>query len=246
MENRIRLAAKKVKIDDLVRGKYVAGIREEMKPGYVITPFGQKISRVNIIATITEKFLSEDENYGSLTLDDGTESIRAKVFRDDISLIRNLNIGDMVIVIGRIKEFNGETYVNAEIVNKTTDFNYEQMRKLEILNELFLNKKIFDEIKNMCEEVPDDELKDYAKNNLKMDDESFEFILQNIKSSKPEIDYKPKLLEVISSLDSGEGAEISKILEVSNLPQNVIEDALNNLLDLGLIFEPKPGILKRV
>ena len=53
-----RLTAKKVQISDIVNGKYFPGNKEEMKPSYVITPFGQKISRVNLVATVTDKFLS--------------------------------------------------------------------------------------------------------------------------------------------------------------------------------------------
>jgi predicted transcriptional regulator len=63
---------------------------------------------------------------------------------------------------------------------------------------------------------------------------------------KKEIDYKPKILDLIKKLDEGNGVEIVKIFELSSLPENVIESAINELLAKGLLFEPKPAVLKVV
>ena len=119
-----RLIAKKVRISDITNGKYFAGRKESMEPSYVITPFGEKLSRVNIIASITDKFLSEDSNYSSITIDDSTDVIRAKVFKEDVKIFESLQKGELIIVIGKVKEYQNEVYINAEIA-KAVEPNYE-------------------------------------------------------------------------------------------------------------------------
>lgn len=240
-----RLTAKKVRISDIANGKYFSGSREEMKPSYVITPFGQKISRVNMVATVTDKFLSEDENYSAVTIDDGTEAIRVKTFKENVDLLRNIEPGELVLVIGKIKEYNGEVYVNGEVIRKVQDPNYENLRKTEILNELVESKKIIEEIKSLLGQMTEEELKGYAKNKFGIEEESLQVVLENLKVVK-EIDYKPKMLELIESLDEGKGVEIGKILDLSDLPENVIESTIDELRASGCVFEQSPGILKKV
>lgn len=239
-----RMTAKKVRISDIANGKYFPGSKEEMKPSYIITPFGRKISRANIIATVTEKFVSEDENYSSITIDDGTESIRVKTFKESVKLLKGIEPGELALIIGKIKEYNGEIYINGEIARKV-DINYENLRNIEILDELVKNKKMVEEIKDLVGKMPEEELKEYAKNKLGIDEESLQVVLENLKVVK-EVDYKPKMLELIKSLDEGNGVEIGKILELSDLPENAIEETIDELLASGHLFEPHPGILKRV
>jgi len=78
-----------------------------------------------------------------------------------------------------------------------------------------------------------------------MDEACLKFVLENLNKEKA-IDYKPAILKLIESLDKGEGVEIGKIFELSNLPENEIEKAIDELLSSGELFEPKPGVLKRV
>ncbi len=245
MSDKKRLPAKKVRICDIVNGKFYFGEKEGMKPSYLITPFGQKISRVNLVATVIDKFLSEDENYSTITIDDGTETIRVKTFREKVDLLKEIEIGDMVIVIGKIKEYNGEVYINGEIVRKVENKNLEILRKLEILNELVEQKKILEEIKKLQGKINSEELEEYVKKKFGIDRESLRVIQENLKVSQ-EIDYKPKILKLIEDLDEGEGVEISKILQLSDLPENVIDNAINELLASGTLYEPRPGIFKKV
>jgi RPA family protein len=148
----LRLPAKKVRIVDLINGKFFPGSKEGMKPSFLITQQAEKVSRVNIVASVTEKFLSENENYGTLTLDDGSEAIRAKVFREKVNLIKEIEPGDIVLVIGKLKEYLGELYINIELAKKV-DVNYENYRKLEILNNIIERNEIIKEIKKFTEKA---------------------------------------------------------------------------------------------
>lgn len=236
-----RSPAKKVRISELLNGKYFYGSKEEMKPGYVITPFGEKISRVNLIGTAIDKFVSEDGNYSSVTIDDGTEAIRIKSFEE--LPFEKIQLGDMVRVVGKIKEYNGELYVAFELVEKIKDVNFELLSKAEILTDLIKKKKITDDIKALSNQVDEIELKSYAKDTYSMDEEALSVIIE---SRKTEIDYRPSVLEVIEKLDEGRGVEVKKLFEVLNLPDNIVERTLGELINEGSLFEPTIGYLRKV
>jgi len=96
---------------------------------------------VRILATIVRKFINEDKSYGFLVLDDGTETIRAKAWREDVELIEKYNEGDIVDVFGRIREFGEEIYIVPEIIIRVDDPNWEILRELEIIYDKFKRSK---------------------------------------------------------------------------------------------------------
>src|SRR3989344_922929 len=125
-----RLTAYKVWVSDLVTSPYIK-MSGEFESNYVEVKEKQ-VSRVNIIGTIVNKLESGDKNYTSLVLDDGSEQIRIKAWREDVKIIERFNIGECVLVIGKVKNYNDETYILPEIV-KQIDINWELSRKLELL-----------------------------------------------------------------------------------------------------------------
>lgn len=91
----------------------------------------RKIVRVNVIGNIIDKFIQDGEKkYGSITLDDATGQIRAKVFGDELEKIEQLNQGDTILLIGLVRSWNNEIYLTPEIVKKA-DPAYLLIRKLE-------------------------------------------------------------------------------------------------------------------
>ena len=109
--------------------------KEENAPGY-LDVLGQKVKRVCIMGTVVGKFVSDDTNYASLTIDDSTETIRLKVWRDDTNLVdkvSEINVGDTVDIIGRVRMYNDELYISPELVVKVEDPNAFISRKLEII-----------------------------------------------------------------------------------------------------------------
>jgi RPA family protein len=245
MAEKKRLVAERVRICDIVNGVFFHGSKEEMRASYVITAFGEKISRVNVIGSVTDVFLSENGNYGSVTVDDGTATVRAKVFGDGVSLIKDVAAGNLVLVVGKVKEYNGEIYVNAEIVRRIEDPNYENLRKLEILKRLKEKKKMVEEIRGLVDQMSDEELNEHARKKYGLNEESLRVVRENLKVVK-EIDYKPRILEMIKSMDKGDGVEVSKIFEVVDLPEKLVENAINELSESGALYEPRVGILKVV
>jgi RPA family protein len=242
MVNKKRLTAKKVRICDIINGKFFYGSKEEMKPSFIITNLGEKISRVNIVAIVTDKFVSEDENYATLTIDDGTGAIRVKAFREKVQLLEKIERADLVLVVGKLKEYGGEVYINCELIKKIEDPNYESFRRLEILHKLIQQKKIVEKLKELAERVTLDELKKIALEKFKIDEDS----LKEILGEKFKEDYKQKILKLIEKLDTSDGVEIKKIFELCELQSNLIEKTINELLEEGSLYEIFPGRFKVV
>ena len=125
-----RQTAKKVRILDLMSGEWVR--KEGMEPSYVQTKSGEQVSRARILSTVVGKFQAEDGNFASVTLDDGTDTIRAKTFKT-VKPLDSVNVGDIVELIGKVREWNDEVYILPELVRKLVDPNFELLRRLELL-----------------------------------------------------------------------------------------------------------------
>ena len=124
-----RMTARKVRISDLMSGRWVK--REGMEPSFIVTNAGEKVSRARIMGTVVGNFMAEDGNFGSVTLDDGTDTIRAKTFKT-LKPLDTLRIGENVEMVGKVREYNGEIYVIPEVVNALQDPNMELLRWLEL------------------------------------------------------------------------------------------------------------------
>jgi len=234
----------KARISDVVNGKFIR--KEGMEPSYVLTDIGQKISRVNLLGTVVDKFMSEDGNYSSITIDDDSDSIRVKAFKDDAKIFDNINTGDSVIVIGKVREYSEENYIIPEIVKKVADPNYESLHKLEVLKDLMKQKKVMEDIKKEKEKFGDvEELKEHVKE--KYDVDVVEGVVESLSEEEPEEkDYKPVVLETLDKLDKGKGVKFKTLLEECKLQENEFEEVINELLSDGVCYEPSPGLIKRV
>ena len=124
-----RMTAKKVTIKNLTGGEWVQ--QDGMDPSYVVAANGQKVSRARILATVVSKFVSDDKNFGSVTLDDGTDTMRAKVFKD-MGPIERAEQGQLFDVIGKVREYNGEIYLMPEVMRRVDDPNFLLLRRLEL------------------------------------------------------------------------------------------------------------------
>lgn len=194
-----RLTAVKTDIKSLVVGKYVR--QEGFNPNYVLTPDGGKVSRVRVMANVVAKFISDTGKMGSITLDDGTETIRAKTF-NRVDLIEGLELGDLVDVVGKVRVYNDELFINIESVYKVEDPNQEILRMVEVL-------------KRPKKEEP---IKEITKSDV---------------------------LKVIEELDEGDGADYMDIIKCLD-DEKSVEKVIDELLEDGTCFEPRPGKIKKL
>lgn len=125
-----RQTAKKVAISSLTRGQWVKN--EGMDPSFVVTASGEKVARARVMGTVVGKFVAEDQTFASLTLDDSTDTIRAKIFKG-VKPLDTVAVGELVDVIGKVREYNGEVYLIPEVVCKIENPNLELLRRGELL-----------------------------------------------------------------------------------------------------------------
>ncbi len=122
-----RNIAFKLRIGDILMGKPVLDGER-----FSFLELGdKKIVRVNVLGNIVEKFDSEGEKrFSVLTLDDGSGQIKLRVFADDVEKFKNITQGQTILVIGLLRHFNNEIYINPEIMREQ-DVKYLLIRKLE-------------------------------------------------------------------------------------------------------------------
>lgn len=249
MESR-RLTAQKANILELVKGKFVR--KSGFESSYVLTQLGRKISRARICGLVVDKFISEDGNYATLTIDDGTETIRCKFFVNT-KIIDSVAVGELIDAVGKLREYNNEIYVAPEIIKKVEP-NFETLRLLELGKIWTEQKKIVDKVKELKKQSADAvELKAIAKKagfSLKavegvLEAEEFASAASEEQSATAN-EAKTKILKLIEQLDKGDGVEYQIILKQAGLPENIIDVTIQELLESGLCFEPRAGKIKKV
>ena len=218
-----RMTAKKVRIADIASGEWVQ--QDGMEPSYVITKSGERVSRARIMATIVSKFLSEDGNFGSVTIDDGTDTIRAKCFKD-MDPLDKAETGQLVDMTGKVREYNGEVYIIPEIIRQVKNPNLLLLRKLEI------TKRLRDLKASGGEEQAGGKAAEDAKEAVEGG------------AGKAKDDLRDRILSIIDA--SKEGIEYAKLIEKSGQPEEKVESAVNGLLSEGICYEPTPGKIKKI
>jgi len=202
-----RQTARKVRIVDLVSGEWVK--KEGMEPSYVVTPRKDAVSRARIVATIVTKFISEDGNFASITLDDATATIQAKLWRET-KLLTGANVGETVNLIGKVREYEGDIYVVPEIIRKVSP-DEESLFRLEVLKSMKSPEK-------------------------------------KAKASEPRKekgeDLRKKIISIIERSEGG--IKYGDLLEKAGVPEESVEDIINELLGEGICYEPTPGKIKKI
>ncbi len=249
MENR-RITAQKTNAFELVRGKYVK--RPGFESNYVLTNMGRRLSRIRLVGLVVDKYVSEEGNYAAITLDDESDTIRCKAFMN-MKIFDSVNAGDLVDVVGKVREYNGEIYLMPEIIRKV-DPNFEVLRMLEIAKTILEQKKLISKISSFKSQVADlSEIRVLAKQEgikpAQLDAvlEAEEVIRASLEQQAlAKTESRSKILGVIESMDKGEGVDYNVILRQSGLAEENVDSTIQELLESGTCFEPKPGKIKKV
>ena len=223
-----RGTAFKVRIRAVTEGKFSKS-ESRWKPGYLLTPQGEKVSRVRIMGTVVSRFVGDDQKYSSLTLDDGGDTIAVRAFRDDVELLMNVKPGGTVDVIGKVKEYEGETYINIESVWKIEEPNWELVRRLELL----IKSQSLGGIKASANPVE----KKIPPATVGM---------QGVEEEVVGEDPKIVLLNLLEELDDGNGVKYITLLKESSIEDKELKEVLGELMGEGDVYEPKLGCFKRV
>jgi RPA family protein len=206
-----RQTAYKCTINTINRGTFVK--KTGWESSYIMTEYGD-FSRVNIIAVVVGK---EDSG---IIVDDGTGQINARFFENNEQL-EKIIIGDVVILIGKPRDYNNQLYIAAEIVKKI-EHSWIEYRK----HELKLVKKI----------------RDLNSNNTTTNRPTAKILEPEIVESETGLSIKERVYKTIKNLDKGNGASIEDVLKISKLQNG--EEIISDMMMRGEIYEFKAGHIK--
>tara|TARA_Y100000310_G_C20646160_1_gene796707 strand:+ start:140 stop:808 length:669 start_codon:yes stop_codon:yes gene_type:complete len=214
-----RQVAYKVWLASLHSSEYVK--QEGWDPNYVVLG-GKQVSRVHVVATVVSKFVADDGNYGALTIDDGSETIRVKAFGPDVKRVENAKVGELVRFVGKVKEYNEEVYLSPEIVKPLNSPNWLIAHQLEL------------------GEMPARESTDTSSTKQES------LATDAIKEEKTVVDesVNTKILALIKELDIGDGAASDDVVKNLGVSLEEAKPKIAELLASGEIYEPKKGMLK--
>lgn len=235
-----RQTAHKIWISDLVNAQFVKQ-EGEWDPNYLQVK-DLKISRVNVVANIVLTYKNEDGSYITLTIDDGSNQIQIKAWREDTKLIQEMNIGDTILVIGRVREYNNQIYITPEIVKKLDNPSWLKVRKIELTN-LYGEPEVKPSpppVQTQTQEIPPQEAVQSAPPPV-------EEIISGSESKGVSETSRQKILTLIEKHSTSEdGVEMNLIVQESQLSEEEAEAVMQDLMKEGEIFSPRPGFLKSI
>lgn len=244
LTDEMRSPGYKLKIEDLVQGEYIRS-PEGTEPSYLLTPWGRHVARARVMGTVADKFVREDQGYATLRIDDGSETISLRAWREAVPELDRFGVGELIDVLGRVREYEGEIYLVPELILRVEDPNWELVRELEIIG--FKREALSEGVRPR--RIPTERP---GPSQLKID------LPQHTKTTEPtaeDVEEEPPLPEVpdeikkqvilaIEKLDKGEGATPAEVAIELNLPQPQVEDAFRVIFVGGDIFEPVAGRFK--
>lgn len=177
--------------------------------------------RVNLIAVVTSKYVSENGSYATLGLDDGTGTIFAKAWNEDTVIITRQEVGNVVLVIGKLGlNSSNEVYVRPEIIRQI-EMPWLAARKKEL-------EMKYGQPQEKVSQV-------FSEDPVSIIEEE---IIPVVSKSAVRV----KVLEILNS--SSEGIEELKIVEQSGYNKADVIKAITELVREGEIYYSRPGVLK--
>ena len=186
--------------------------------------------RVNITAGVIASYTNEEGSYATITLDDSSAQIRIKAWNDDVAKTAHIEIGDVVLVIGRINSSDpgNEIFIRPEIIKKL-NIPWMQLRRAELQKEFGLIQPV------VTEEVVTDQ------QHTPETPEETVAPLEGVPLAVRE-----KVIQSIEANDIGQGSDMMTVIRNSGVPEPEAEAAINELIMEGEAFQPKPGFIKLI
>lgn len=210
-----RQVARKVKISEIYEGTYVK--EEGWLPNYVLTKKGSRISRLNLIAAVVSVEPGSPNN--SIIVDDGSGTIALRPF-EIMPTLNQIEIGDIINIIGKPRESGTERYILPEIVRKISDTSWVRIRQKEL------------------------ELEEATSPPTKADPAKKDEIIEEEGDTEPLVQENSfqKVYRLIKELDKGDGAPTEEVIRAAKLHNT--DEIIGMLLKEGEIFEIRRGSLK--
>ncbi len=241
MENRqfLRHTAQKVRLAQLLQGEFIEG--NENQASFLKTSKGEELFRLNVIAIVVDI-----EKVGSITnimLDDSTGRVMVRSFEES-QAVQDLQVGNVVLIIGKIRQYNQEKYLSAEII-KQVDPLWLQVRAKEHPAEKIVVQKVEKE-SSKVEDVDIEVIEEVKENNVQEEKGAAggAEVIEEAPTNSEDEEMLPvqKICKIIQDNDSGDGVPIEEVIEKS--PINDTEDIIQRMLEAGDIFQNQPGRVK--
>ena len=129
------MTAVRASVADIIHGTY-----SEEDGHHVVSPQGVELRRVVLVGFIVNQYVGQG-SFASITIDDGTETIRAKAWGETQSL-EQVETNTLAMVVGKVREYEGEIYIVPEIVHPLDDANYITLHQLERYRAIFTRSGI--------------------------------------------------------------------------------------------------------
>ena len=215
-----RNVALKQRIGDILMGKPVFDGEK-----FLYIELGAKhLTRVNIVGNIVDKYDSDGEKkYSFMTLDDGSGQIKLKVFgEEDVNKFKDITSGQTVTVIGVLRHWNNETYIQPEGISEK-DPKYLLLRKLETEKER----------NELAQSSPQPTTTETASGE------------EQTTPAATTGTVKDKILDAIQKSEDDGGIDTEQIIiKFQETSPEEIQTEVQKLLEEGIIFEPRPGRLR--
>jgi RPA family protein len=225
MEQQQRNTAYKVWIADLISGKFNKGAGE-FESSYVETK-GNKVSRVNLIGGIIDRF--DNEKSISLSLDDGSGVIRLRTWNENTAMFTNIAVGDLVLIVGKVREYNNYIYVVPELLRVLDNPLWFKVRKLELT-------KTYGEVARI-------EMAPQTQTVSVTEEESYAIVEEKVGGTSGDISaLRENVVSLIEKMDLGNGADVDEVVKISGFTE--AKKVIDDLLVQGEIFEIQKGRIR--
>ena len=208
-------------------------------------------TRVRVVGYVIDKYIAKEKNYGYLEIiDDTGYRIRVKFFGNDVYKIENINLYDVVDVLGVVRVWKDEKYVKGRYVFKRDDFfliywyiNIFYLRNRDRKKEL-KKEEIKQEIGyKEVEKSPEKEEIEFKPASELINEEFKEEIPVEVVTIYNGLELEKKVYEYIVQHPECTIEEISNALKIE---KKEAEEIIKELMIKGEIYEPSPGKYKAV
>ncbi len=250
-----RMPSSRLSLAEIHKGYFVKP-EDDFATNYVITPDGLKVYRLKGVATVMgEPRLSDDNTYGSVLLDDGTQSIVALVFRENTKLLKSVKKGDLVQFMAKLSEWQGKKQLNLEALSIVPPNMLTLHRAESVLTTIRQKKhfkiaqKIYEEEKNVRKAM-DRAKKEGINPDLIDAIEELNYLLEYAEENRifdSDTAIELRVMEAIEKLDEGEGVVLDLILYElkDDYLADDIDNAVRELLSRGDLYEPRVNYFKK-
>ncbi|MBU7043254.1 MAG: replication protein RepA [Theionarchaea archaeon] len=244
-----RAPSQRMRLDEIHQGTFVTA-EEDFELNYLIATDARKVYRAKVVATIvSDPYISDDSAYGRITLDDGFDTISGAVFREQTALLEDVELGQLVQVMGKIREWKGEKQLTLEAISPVHP-NFMLLHRIEILTAHKEHARLLETAQKIYEQHPDlRSAKDQAREKGVPTDiiealDELRYLEEHQEEEEEPVVSKSETvkMKVLSFIESnGEGVDMDKILAAfaDTYTTEEIEDAIKDLLSIGEIFERK-------